>query len=203
MTKTCRVVAILAIWLLFTLCFTAVVPQATAQNGTADPNAVYGHCWEGVHGLASAFSIKASHIFFVGRGSTMANVAGIVVLECWEFDGGGSSHIVDCPPGTPYSYCILNTNDGAGNHILLGVFELNSTTDPNAQYGGCATGSGFRQKSALLLEVVKDIRNVNAIVVTACRGFDGPGGTFQVPCPKGSFYNLMLQERERRSGKPR
>src|SRR6266536_3554981 len=103
MTKTFRVVAILVTCSLFVFCLLAVVPQAAAQNGTADPNAVYGHCWEGVHGLASAFHSKANHIFFVGLGATMANVAGIVVLECREFDGGGFSHIVDCPPGTPYS----------------------------------------------------------------------------------------------------
>ena len=43
------------------------------------------------------------------------------MIDCHGFDGGGGSYFAPCPRGTDYSYCVLNSNDGAGNHVLLGV----------------------------------------------------------------------------------
>ena len=193
MTKTLHAIVVLTVCSLVAMCFLTTVPQAQAQNSSPDKYALYGGCWQGVPFNASAYVSKSIPVFDRGKGATWANIAGIVVLDCHHWDGGGGYFITACPAGTPYSYCIQNDNDGAGNHIYLGVLELNSTTDPNAQYGGCAAGSGYRQKSELILEAMQNIRGVNAIVVTECHGFDGPGGTVQVPCPTGSFYTACFK----------
>jgi hypothetical protein len=81
----------------------------------------------------------------------------------------------------------LTRTTGGGNHIYLGVLELNPTTDPNSQYGGCASGSGFRIKSDVLRDSI-DLRKINSIVVTTCVGADGPPGTVKVACPAKSIY---------------
>src|SRR5438874_20215 len=44
------------------------------------------------------------------------------VIDCHRFDGPGGTFVVDCE-GRPYSYCVLNQNDGNGDHVFLGVRE--------------------------------------------------------------------------------
>lgn len=53
-----------------------------------------------------------------GRNPALAQF--IDVLQCKTYTGGGGSRVVSCG-GTAYDYCVLNDNDGVGNHILLGV----------------------------------------------------------------------------------
>ena len=168
-------------WIFILLCLVAAVPQLQAQvisSGT-NPNGMYW-CGDGY---------RAKSVAVHELGKTLANVSGIVVLDCHGSDGGGGWKIFTCPAGSPYSYCVRAYNDGMGNHIELGVLEFNSTTDPNAQYGGCAAGSGYRTKSSVILEARKQLRDINGIVVTKCTKADGPGGTKEVPCSrKNHFY---------------
>jgi hypothetical protein len=98
---------------------------ATAQDGivqpgfvrTDDPNGFYGGCrlpeWP------SGVRRKADIVREAGGGPEL--VSAIAVIDCHGFDGGGGSHVAPCPESTEYSYCVLNSNDGAGNHVLLGV----------------------------------------------------------------------------------
>ncbi len=168
-------------WIVVLLFSVAAVPQLQAKvisSGT-DPNGIY---WCG-----DAYRAKSDLVYEVGK--IPVNVNGIVVLKCHGADGGGGTKIVSCPAGSPYSYCLRNDNDGSGNHVELGVFELNTTTDPNAQYGGCASGSGYRTKSSVILEARDTLRDINGIVVTKCKKADGPKGTKKVPCSgKNGFY---------------
>jgi hypothetical protein len=133
--------------------------------------------------------VKSDLIYYVGH--TLVNVIGIVVLECRPFDGGGGAFVVPCPAGTPssISYCVESDNDGVGNHVLLGVLELNPTTAPNAVYGPCAAGTGSGFKSQLIRSKAgPNLGNVNGIIITACRAADGPQQRHQVACPTGSFF---------------
>lgn len=76
----------------------------------------YGPC----HPAAIQIRTKGVHV--VGAGKNLSNVPtdGIDVLECRPFDGPGGTRVVDCG-GRPYTYCLLNENDGVGNHVFLGV----------------------------------------------------------------------------------
>ena len=168
---------LLGLLLLAGLLWTA--PELRASD--TDPNGLYGHC-------GNVYRSKSEMVY--GLGKTLANVVGIVVLDCHPFDGGGYG-VVPCPPNTPYAYCLRNGNDGGGNHIDLGVLELNPTTDPNSQYGGCASGAGFRIKSDVLRGSIA-LRKIDAIVVTNCVGADGPPGTVKVACPAKSIYTACF-----------
>jgi len=168
---------ILLVWIFFVLCWLAVVPQVQARD--SDPNALYG-CGDG-------YRAKSDLVYDAGK--TLVNVVGIVVLNCHTADGGGGTFIAPCPVGYPYSYCLRNDNDGAGNHIELGVLELNPVTHPHTVYGGCAAGSGYRKKTSVVLEARPSLRDINAIVVTACMKADGASGTKKVSCsPENDFY---------------
>lgn len=172
----------------------AIAAPVQAQGPATNPYALYGGCWKGVPYNASEYRFKIDGLEETGFITKLANVAGIVVLDCHHWDGGGGFFVTDCPAGSPYSFCVQNNNDGRGNHIYMGVLELNSTTDPNTQYGGCAPGSGFRKKADVLLGARPNIRNINSIIVTECHAADGAPGTVRVPCPKGSFYAACFQK---------
>jgi len=78
-----------------------------------DPNGFYGNCRIPLSGLVR----KSGHVTEVGK--NLAEVRAIVVLECRAFDGPGGTQLIE--PCVPYDYCLLNENDGTGNHVRLGV----------------------------------------------------------------------------------
>jgi hypothetical protein len=90
--------------------------------GVHAPEGMYGNCTpSGIYSIGK----KSNHV--KGAGHDPDKVAIIDVLDCHEFDGPGGTHDTPCPvPG--YTYCVVNQNDGGGNHILLGVVE--DTTPP-------------------------------------------------------------------------
>ncbi len=77
----------------------------------------YGPC-----GPGAISRTKASHVVEVSKSLANVPTDGIDVIECRGYTGMGPTNIVDCG-GRPYSYCLLNDNDGAGNYIMLGVRE--------------------------------------------------------------------------------
>ncbi len=77
----------------------------------------YGPCAPG-----AVSRTKASHVLEVGKSLTNVPTDGIDVLECRRYTGMGPTNIVDCG-GRPYTYCLLNDNDGGGNYVMLGVRE--------------------------------------------------------------------------------
>jgi hypothetical protein len=86
--------------------------------GTADdPNGFYGGCRlpEYPSGVRRKSDIVRE------AGGSLFDVSGIEVIDCHGYDGSGGSFVVPCPSGREYAYCVLNENDGAGNHVLLGV----------------------------------------------------------------------------------
>jgi len=114
----------------FSILVTAMLLQglpaaAAAQDGivqpgvgrTGDPNGFYGGCRLPV--APSGVRRKADIVREAG--GTVEFVSTVDVLDCHGFDGGGGSFMAPCPAGTDYSYCVVNSNDGAGNHVLLGV----------------------------------------------------------------------------------
>lgn len=108
----------------------ALVLAATAGSAVAgiidlgrnerSPDGFYGRCGDPRADPGNSFRAKASILQEVGKNA--ANAQYIDVLECWTFDGGGGTQIVTCPV-SGCDYCVLSTNDGAGNHIMLGVVQ--------------------------------------------------------------------------------
>jgi hypothetical protein len=90
---------LLGLLLLAGLLWTA--PELRALD--TDPNGLYGHCGD-------AYLSKSEVLY--GAGKILANVVGIVVLDCHTFDGPGGVVVVPCPPDTLYAYCLRNQNDG-------------------------------------------------------------------------------------------
>jgi hypothetical protein len=91
-------------------------------TGVHAPEGMYGNCTpSGIYSIGK----KRNHV--KGAGHDPDKVAVIDVLDCHEFDGPGGTHDTPCPV-TGYTYCVINQNDGGGNHILLGVVE--DTTPP-------------------------------------------------------------------------
>jgi len=84
----------------------------------SNPSGYYGHCGDVNSGIVS----KVQEVIPVG--TNLNQIAAIRVLDCHAFDGGGDDAVVPCPAGTKPvpTYCVRNSNDGVGNHILLGVF---------------------------------------------------------------------------------
>jgi hypothetical protein len=82
------------------------------------PDGFYGPCGNPQADPGNSFSSKAIMVRYAGRDPALAQF--IDVLQCKAFTGGGGSRVVSCE-GSPYDYCVLNDNDGLGNHILLGV----------------------------------------------------------------------------------
>jgi hypothetical protein len=83
----------------------------------------------GSYGPCASYAVsrtKASHVLEVGKSLANVPTDGIDVLECRGYTGMGPTNIVDCG-GRPYTYCLLNNNDGCGNYIMLGVREENQT----------------------------------------------------------------------------
>lgn len=106
----------------------SLVPGTAAQTTTAiqtqtaallvladqnDPSGFYGNCRTPFSGVRR----KSLHV--VDAGKSLSEVTAIVVLECREFDGPGGTQLIE--PCAPYAYCLLNENDGVGNHVRLGV----------------------------------------------------------------------------------
>jgi hypothetical protein len=84
--------------------------------GAGDPSGQYGGFSE-----TSKFRNKSVLVTEVGR--SLDKVTSIVTYWTYAASGSGGSHIVPCSPHTPYSYCIQNKNDGAGNWVIVGVVE--------------------------------------------------------------------------------
>ncbi len=123
---------------------------------------------------------------FVGEvGKSMDNVVAIYVLDLHTYDGPGGTFVVNPPAGSPYTYELLNQNDGAGDHVLLGVVERTAANDPAANYD-------TRTKASLVAEASKSMANVVAIDVLDLHAYDGPGGTQVLPAPHGSPYSYEL-----------
>jgi hypothetical protein len=89
-----------------------VPPEQVKPN---NPNGMYGGCNHPDAGVRR----KIDHVKEAGQDVT--KVTAISVLDCHRFDGPGATHVVQCPAHTDFTYCLLNQNDGVGNHILLGV----------------------------------------------------------------------------------
>jgi hypothetical protein len=98
---------------------------ASAQDGIVQPGSVGADDPDGFYGgcrLPEAPSgVRRKADVVREAGGSLERVSGIAVIDCHGFDGGGGSFLAPCPAGTDYSYCVLNSNDGAGNHVLLGV----------------------------------------------------------------------------------
>ena len=95
---------------------TTQTPEAAALLVPADrndPTGFYGNCRTPFSGVRR----KSLHVGEVGK--NLAEVTAIVILECREFDGPGGTQLIE--PCAPYAYCLLNENDGVGNHVKLGV----------------------------------------------------------------------------------
>jgi hypothetical protein len=121
--------SVLTRWLLL-LGAVLLMPVASARaeivpweiEGPRNPHGFYGGC---IPGGNAGVARKSGQI---GPGGyTLDRVIDITVIDCHQFDGPGGGKIVPCPPGTSYTYCITNMNDGLGNHIEVGVTE--SATD--------------------------------------------------------------------------
>jgi hypothetical protein len=84
----------------------------------SDPSGFYGHCGDATSGLGTKIQSLGN------AAPNIDKVAAIRILDCHQFDGPGGSSMVPCPAGTKPvpTYCWLVQNDGAGNHVLLGVF---------------------------------------------------------------------------------
>jgi hypothetical protein len=103
-----------------------LVPVASARakillSEIEDPNNPHGFYGGCIPGGNAGVARKSGQIG--PGGNTLDRVIGITVIDCHQFDGPGGGEIVQCPLGTPYTYCIRNMNDGLGNHIELGVTE--------------------------------------------------------------------------------
>jgi hypothetical protein len=101
---------------------TSTGPLGVIFLGSQDqlnPSGMYGHC-----GTVDSGTISKAGIVFGANAANLNQIAAIRVLDCHPFDGPGGSSVVPCPVGTKPvpTYCVLNQNDGVGNHILLGVF---------------------------------------------------------------------------------
>lgn len=111
-----------AAWGLLAICLAACTTSALAQN--RDPYGMYGPSSQPGAGQRQ----KSGHVLeardlSTGQvvGKTLDRVIFIDVLDLRPFDGPGNTFIY--PGYGPYSYILLNQNDGVGNHIQLGVVE--------------------------------------------------------------------------------
>jgi hypothetical protein len=103
-------------------CLFGSAVHALAQN--RDPNGLYGPSSQPGAGQRH----KSEHVLeardrVTGQivGKTLDRVVFIDVLELLPYDGPGGTYIY---PGLgPYSYTLLNENDGVGNHVRLGIVE--------------------------------------------------------------------------------
>jgi hypothetical protein len=87
------------------------------EERPGDPTGMYGGCLPG--NPSAGVSNKAHHV--EDAGMPLGAVRSIEVIDCHGFDGPGGSAVAPCPAGSSYTYCVLNQNDGVGNHIFLGV----------------------------------------------------------------------------------
>ncbi len=158
----------------------------TNWNNSSDPNGLYGLCMPG--------GGMGSKVIIYEAGETLTNVLAITVLDCRPFDGGGGTQKVACPANSPYAYCINNDNDGAGNHITLGVLKLDANTTPNGLYTGCPGGAQLKSKLTLIKKV-RDPRLIKGAVTLSCDSATEANLTKPaiVDCPAGPDpYNYCL-----------
>jgi hypothetical protein len=104
------------------------------------PWGTYGPC----HPDATHIRTRGGLVVEVGKSLATVPHDGIDVLECRPFDGPGGTRIVACPANSLYTYCLLNENDGVGNHVFLGVREGPPQAGPPTSPEGCK-GEGWRQ----------------------------------------------------------
>jgi len=153
-------------------------------NSVNDPNGRYG-CGAGTN-------IKARLVDQVHNNRAFVN--NIMVIECRPADGPGGAAVVECPPKPhPYSYCLESSDDGAGNHVKLGVVASTDGSDPYAQYGKCGVRANYRAKSGHVTAAGRSLENVRGIDILSCTTASGTGGTFVVPCPAGLSYSYCLR----------
>jgi hypothetical protein len=152
---------------------------AAEWNASPDPWAQYGPC-----GTGSAIGNKRVQV--LAAGLSMDGVLAIAVLECGASTGGGPSHQIPCPPGSPYANCVEDDNDGLDNAVRLGVVRTWAATNPNATAAGCASGSS-KPKIAVLRSSGRDPRLVTGLVTLACEAATVPGRkpAYEIPCPAG------------------
>jgi hypothetical protein len=177
---------------------TMLVPAlASAQplNGSERPWDLYGRCGDATSGFRSKMqATKEAKL-------SVLDIQAIVVLECKGFDGPGLYRKVACPTGSPYADCLLSYNDGAGNHVRLGILRVTAVTDPLGVYTGCPIGSTLSPKLDLVRAAGEDTRGLNGIVTLSCMPADGGPGSSRVACPTGpSPYKYCLQTHNDGSG---
>lgn len=104
----------------------AAGPSASYGTESREPCALYG----GGPWWGSRTREKCVHVRDVGK--PLEDVQYIDVLELGPFTGGGGTYFTPCSPYVPpegqYAYCLLNTNDGAGNRVKLGIVECGTLT---------------------------------------------------------------------------
>lgn len=157
----------------------AVTP--TKWNESSDPQALYGSCFSGGGGTQTIRSNLPREV-----GETLQDVLAITVLECRPFTGGGGAAKVSCPAGSPFAYCVRNSNDGGGNLIKVGVLKTGARTDPYHRHTGCRGGRLPDRRINLLLQAGEDPRLINGIVTLRCRPARGRvRPPRMVACPAG------------------
>lgn len=150
----------------------------TRLNESSDPHQLYGMCGPG----GSALQMKSATLR--GLPLTPSNVLAITVLTCEPAHGGGS-RLVSCPAGSPYGHCIKIGNDGLGNHVVLGLLELDGQTRPAAPYDGCPDGALTPSKLALFRAAGGDPRGIKGLVTVSCTAATSTAAQnpAEVPCP--------------------
>jgi hypothetical protein len=117
------------------------------------------------------------------RWSGMA-VIGAALIMTFTTSGWGQTTVVVGPAATA-----TGTTAAATSTLPLGLILLGSQdqTDPTGMYGHCGgVNSGVESKLAVIFPVGTDLDKLQQIRVLDCHPFDGPGGSFIVPCPAGT-----------------
>jgi hypothetical protein len=117
------------------------------------------------------------------RWSGMA-VIGAALIMTLTTSGWGQTSVVVGSGATATGTTATGTST-----LPLGLIFLGSQDqgDPAAMYGHCGdVNSGVESKIAVILPVGTNLDKVAAITVLDCHQFDGPGGSFIVPCPAGT-----------------
>jgi WD40 repeat protein/DNA-binding SARP family transcriptional activator len=168
-------------------------PGAAATAAVAGPFGTYGPCHVSPGGEPQS---RSRHV--IEAGNSLNNVREINILDCRPADAPGGTRIVPCPPRSGHSYCLLNEDDGNGNHIFLAVSEA----DRFGTYGPCnlSRNTPPQSRSRYVTEAGKSLDSVSRIDVIDCRSFGESGPVLIVPCPANAPYSYCVLTRNDGAG---
>ncbi len=132
----------------------------------------------------------------IQAGLNLAEISSVVLLEMKGFTGNGPAQITTCPQSNfgTFDTCVVNTNDGNGNHVLFGVRTKSTQTNNTVT-------ASLPQTQSIVCSVDKTAVEVGEKITWTLTDGDGDGVLNKKVDSKGKTTYPLFYVKKNQSGR--